>query len=115
MSTHIKVLHLEQTLSEDLNNLLFREEEVLAFAKSCRESGDYALISEYVYSGEEEPLDAAFKATNSIDGSWFKNVPAAEHLKEVCRSTSVGDIIELNGIPYLVGISGFNQITGEAS
>lgn len=55
-----------------------------------------------------DDLDEAFRLTNHIDSNWCRNkgvtclVPG--------RSTSVGDVMEKDGVRYLVASMGFTKL-----
>lgn len=58
-----------------------------------------------------DDLSTAYERTNSIDSHWIENegvkVFAAE---DRCRSTSVGDVMRLNGRVHMVGMIGFTDL-----
>ena len=53
---------------------------------------EYALVA----TVSNEDVDTVYRLTNSIDSPWWKNFGVTpEFIGEGCRSTSVGDIVEL--------------------
>lgn len=56
-----------------------------------------------------DALDLGHKLTNSVDMPWYKNedIEVSDFAREGCRSTSIGDIITLNDIDYMVDGCGF--------
>jgi len=55
-----------------------------------------------------DSLDTAFRQTNNIDKPWFDNEDVQVIKKS--RSTSVGDVMELNDELYVVAPVGFEKI-----
>lgn len=54
-------------------------------------------------------LEHVYEKTNSIDHHWSEN-PEVMTVIENCRSTSVGDIIALDGVKYMVASFGFSKL-----
>lgn len=67
---------------------------------------DYEVVAEV----ESESLKAIFQLTNHIDWPWWNNVPTVKALKQT-RSTSVGDVVEINGKYHLCEMAGWREIT----
>lgn len=62
-------------------------------------------------------LEEAFRLTNNIDSSWVETHACVEVAPPVlqeggCRSTSIGDLMRLNGVMYQVRSAGFAAIDG---
>ena len=66
-----------------------------------------------------ESLETAFRMTQNYEANWTRNfevsgfVPAVKlgtAVRPKLRSTSVGDVMELNGKFYIVAICGFEEI-----
>lgn len=57
-------------------------------------------------------LETAFRFTNSIDQHWAdaKDKRLTVHCR--ARSTSVGDVMELDGVYYIVDMVGFSVLEG---
>jgi hypothetical protein len=60
-------------------------------------------------------LDQAYEKTNTIDLKWWKNqgvkfLGSPDYGTEGCRSTSVGDVMEMDGQFYQVASVGFRKI-----
>jgi hypothetical protein len=58
----------------------------------------------------EARLECAFRLTNHIDHDWRLNQGITMVKKGPVRSTSVGDVVSLNGVAYRVAAFGFNRI-----
>lgn len=56
---------------------------------------------------DSENLEEIFYLTNSIDEPWTKQSRRVKSFFESCRSTSVGDIVEVHGKFFLVCAFGF--------
>ena len=56
-------------------------------------------------------LDYAYEYTNTIDAYWWDNPYVTPKFQgEGCRSTSMGDVIKVDGALYRVEAFGFKQI-----
>jgi len=67
-------------------------------------------VASYQAGGRlSECLEEAFRLTNSVDRAWYENpeISVSEYAKGGCRSTSVGDVIEIAGVQYMVDGYGF--------
>jgi len=68
-------------------------------------------------SAQHPELDNAFRLTNSIDSAWFDNqdLTLTEDVKEKggARSTSVDDIVSLDGQKFVVAMAGFEPVASE--
>ena len=62
---------------------------------------------------EAHSLEEAFRLTNHIEGDWRKNALVKSVSDIPSRSTSVGDVITVNGQIWLVDQAGFRQVTSE--
>ena len=70
---------------------------------------DVPLPSELIAT--EERLSYAFKVTNTLASDWWKNKTLTTYfVADGCRSTSVGDVIEIEGQLYVVCPVGFEEI-----
>ena len=58
---------------------------------------------------ETDDLDVAYRQTNHIDTAWYENADVVAYNRDA-RSTSVGDVLELNGERYVVAVAGFLKI-----
>jgi len=54
----------------------------------------------------------AYKLTNSIQHPWYKNtdIQVNENVQNGCRSTSIGDVIQIAGESYVVMSIGFKHL-----
>ena len=66
---------------------------------------DYKLVAEV----DANDLDKVYARTQNIDSSWTKNSIVSTNLPQ-CRSTSVGDMIEVNGQLHMVDMIGFKNV-----
>lgn len=57
---------------------------------------DYGCVARVVVEGLQESLETAFRLTNHIDSDWTKNDGVQVLACEPLRSTSVGDVVELD-------------------
>lgn len=58
-----------------------------------------------------DDLSNAYALTNSIESSWVENDGVKVFASEDrCRSTSVGDVMRLNGHVHMVGMVGFTDL-----
>lgn len=72
---------------------------------------DFTKVAEVVvevYNDDTRSLEEAYKLTNHLDKEWWKNEEVT--MISQSRSTSVGDIIEMDGMFYAVDICGFKLI-----
>lgn len=59
-----------------------------------------------------EALEFAFMASNNIDIAWVKNPCWSEvRNSEGCRSTSVGDIVAIDGVQYECSPIGWKEVS----
>jgi len=59
----------------------------------------------------ERMLDFVYEKTNSVDVAWFASGSQyVQPLAGKCRSTSVGDIITIEGIKYMVASFGWKKL-----
>lgn len=65
---------------------------------------DYELVAEV----DTDSLEVAFERTNTIMCAWWEN-EGVKALKET-RSTSVGDVVEINGQRWLCDMVGWREI-----
>jgi len=68
---------------------------------------DFELVAEVL----TEELNEAYELTNSVRSNWFenKNGMKIKVYKTLCRSTSVGDVMEKEGVLYYVDNFGFEK------
>lgn len=57
-------------------------------------------------------LETAYRLTNTIEEPWYENdeIDVAEEALTGCRSTSVGDVIVLDKVPYQVANAGWKKL-----
>jgi len=63
-----------------------------------------------VENGKE--LESAYRLTNTVEFSWYENlnIGVTEFAVKGCRSTSIGDVVEMDGINYMVNGCGFLEL-----
>ena len=106
------IRHLPNKEFREMSNI-FDEEKRLAYATKCLENNLYERVADAVLGGSlTEILNEAFEITNSVVGPWYENTDlmVPSELREGCRSTSVGDIIQIAGESYMVAGCGFTYI-----
>jgi hypothetical protein len=69
---------------------------------------DYELVAEVL----TESLCKAFGLTNHVDHPWWDNPEVMAHSQT--RSTSVGDIVEINGKYHLCSYAGWLEVQEQA-
>ena len=74
-------------------------------------NGDYKAVA--IIGDEDLDLEDAFRLTNHIDQAWTKNEEVSTLGGMRQRSTSVGDIVELDGVLHLCANAGFQEIGNE--
>lgn len=92
------------------------KDDTKVIAKALAED-KYEMVAT-VHEGEEdkskpvvERLERAYRLTNTIEQSWWNNVNVWRSFAgEGCRSTSVGDVIQLDDDYYVVAMVGFAKV-----
>lgn len=64
-----------------------------------------------------QALEIAFRKTNSVDEAWYErdDITVIGKAKGGCRSTSEGDLVELNGLVYRCGFFGWDIVEFKAA
>jgi hypothetical protein len=80
---------------------------IFGFDNKAQWPDNYDLVAEV----ETDKLSEAFRLTNTIDNPWWEN-PSVEKkfLSSGCRSTSIGDIVEINGDFYKCAPIGWTSL-----
>lgn len=82
-------------------------EQLIQFVREKR------ITYKHVATVDGDSLEDAFRLTNTIDNSWWKNMgvkPTFDRMRSGCRSSSVGDIfVHLNHIHICCGF-GFGEL-----
>ena len=89
------------------------DEEQLAQAQEMLANNEYVRVADIPMSDDLiNPLDVAYKVTNSVEYPWYtdEDLDVTEEAKKGCRSTSVGDLIQINGRSFLVKTFGYSEI-----
>ena len=109
---HITIKHLDGEAFREMSSI-YKEEERLEYARETLKSGGYVCVADTVLGGSlTNVLNEAYYLTNSVDYAWYENeeLLVSDEVRNVCRSTSVGDIIEINGDNYMVAGVGFSYV-----
>jgi hypothetical protein len=75
-----------------------------------REGGSFPSDFELIATVETDDLEHAFERTNTIEHYWGENEEVEILVDRGCRSSSVGDVFELNGEAHQVASCGFVKI-----
>ena len=76
-------------------------------------NGNYTLVATFKFrlqSTPQECAEMAFGLTNSIDEPWFENTRFDWIKPGRLRSTSVGDVVTVNGVAYRFANLGIDKI-----
>jgi hypothetical protein len=104
----ITVKHLPNFLLSDAHHASNNDEKLIAFATEHFLKKSYTSVARLLLEGSTTKiLNDSYHLTNSIDSNWFENPYLTFLLEDGCRSTSIGDIIDLHGELYVVAFSGF--------
>ena len=112
---YITVRHLTREDFRDMG-CIFDDDKRLAYAREVLKNNNYERVADMNLGGSSSTiLEDAYRLTNSIDTAWYENVDllVAEGFQDGCRSTSVGDIVQLAGESYMVAGCGFRHIDME--
>ena len=108
----VTIRHLPKEAYRDMS-CIYNEDERVAFAKDQLIHNNYLRVAEFYADEDEKYLSIAYELTNSIQTPWYESpyLQVANSAKEGCRSTSIGDIIQVEGRSYMVAGCGFTEIT----
>jgi hypothetical protein len=110
----ITIRHLPRETYRDMS-CIYDDEQRARFAKEELKNNNYIRVAdiELIDENIDKSLSLAYELTNSIDSAWYDNadIDVANNAKEGCRSTSVGDIIQIQGKSYMVAGCGFIEIS----
>ena len=104
----ITVYHANRSITRD--SLCFGLGQIFT-ADDVRKNiklGNYDKVAEV----DTFDLDVAYRLTNHIHESWTEN-EGVTAIAEKVRSTSIGDILEVDGKRYVVDRVGFAELTDE--
>jgi len=104
-----KILHFNDTIRRDINGAGSRLElKSLAFEGYLNLG--YNTVARVLVSGNtDEILRNSFKLTNSFDDFWGNNADVTCYNPK-CRSTSVGDLIQVGNEIHIVASAGFEYL-----
>lgn len=109
----VTVRQLENT--REINST-FDDDKRLEIAKDAFIHNQYLEVVSFEINMDEgdfkEVLNIAYEVTNSITCAWYENpnMNVSDYAKDGCRSTSVGDLIQVNGKSYMVAGMGFREV-----
>jgi hypothetical protein len=114
----VTVRHLDDKDYREMS-CIFDEDKRVAFAKEVIKNNNYIRVADLELGGPLGGiLNEAYFLTNSVDTSWYKtdreDIIVAEGFEGGCRSTSIGDIIQVAGETYMVASVGFKHIDMES-
>lgn len=75
--------------------------------------GDGTIVAQVLVDKDlriDQKLEKAYMLTNSIHDAWWNNKHVKKLVDGGCRSTSVGDKINVGGCQYLVSPVGFEEV-----
>ena len=110
----VTIRHLPREAYRDMS-CIYDENERLQFAKEQLKNNNYVRVAEFEPlndSSIDELLSIAYEITNSLQESWYLSgeTVVSEIAKGGCRSTSVGDIIQIRGASFMVDSFGFTEL-----
>lgn len=111
---YVTVRQLNDKDSREMS-CIFDDDKRLAYATEVFFNNDYRRVADLQLGGPlGGVLNEAYYLTNSVDTAWYEttreDIQVEEIVKKGCRSTSVGDIIQVAGETYMVAGSGFRHI-----
>ena len=108
----VTIRHLPQ---EELRNVRGAiGTEVLEIASKVFRNNSYIRVADVVIKTHkmQRALSLAFEMTNSCETPWYKaeDLDITEEAQKGCRSTSVGDLIQVDGRKFVVSSFGFEEL-----
>jgi len=85
----------------------------LKVAKDAFKHNHHIAVADMVLGGSlDKLLEEAYALTNSVQTPWYKNdeIRVSEAAQNGCRSTSIGDVVQVAGETYFVASCGFVHI-----
>jgi hypothetical protein len=91
---------------------IYNEKERFAFAMDQLKHNNYIRVADIDIQKGENPYETAFTLTQNLNNAWYLNprIEVANDFKGGCRSTSVGDIIQIRGASFMVDSFGFTEL-----
>lgn len=106
----VTVRHLSKDTFLKVNNIYDTKELVEVVEDQLRHN-NLIRVADIETNEEdlEKVLNEAYGLTNSIDEAWYenKNISIPDITRDSCRSTSIGDVIQIFGDSYMVDRVGF--------
>jgi len=88
--------------------------ECLEIARKVHKNNEYIRVADIEINewNLNKALESAFVYTNSGETPWYedKNINVAQDAKNGCRSTSVGDIVQVNNKTFVISSYGFEEL-----
>jgi hypothetical protein len=103
---HNARLFLDSEYGGNLRTALLKREPI-AIAWTDLEA--VARMDDSGFSNPQDALDRAYALTQSVNWDWAENEGITALNKTETRSTSMGDVIEIDGEFWVVAIIGFDQ------
>jgi len=100
---------------EELRNMRGAiDSECLEIAREVYKNNGYIRVADIETNERDldKALELAFAYTNSVETPWYesKNIDVTQESKNGCRSTSVGDIVQVNNRTFVVSSYGFEEL-----
>lgn len=109
---YITVRHLNSEDRREMDDI-YSDDKRLEYATKVFKDNRYERVADLVLGGSSGAiLNEAYFLTNSVERAWYENedIMVDEKAQEGCRSTSIGDIIQILGETYMVAGTGFKYI-----
>lgn len=105
---HNARLFLDSEYGSELRMALLKEQPI-TIVRSDLEA--VATMDDSEFSDVQDALDRAYALTNHKKSDWWDNEGIVSLREVEERSTSMGDVIEVNGEFWIVAMTGFYQCT----
>jgi len=108
----VTIKHLPQKALRNIS-CIYDDKELKEGVLSYIKNNELIRVADIELNDEvQNPLEEAFRLTNSINCPWYlnENISVSDYAKGGCRSTSIGDIIMVNGRIFIVASFGFLEL-----
>ena len=108
----VTVRHLNSNDRREMDDI-YSDNKRLEYATKIFKDNRYERVADLELGGSLGAiLNESYYFTNSIESVWYENedIQVAEGFEEGCRSTSIGDIIQIAGESYMVAGDGFKYM-----
>jgi len=91
---------------------IYNEKERFDFAMDQLKHNNYIKVCDIDIQKGENPYETAFSITQNLSNAWYldSRIEVANEFKDGCRSTSVGDIIQIRGASFMVDAFGYTEL-----